>query len=235
MRNKRLNNKLIRIITLLTGLFLTAIIYAQEAQESDLLYNATIRADVEAAKKALASGADINRQSDNGYTSLMWACTYSSRPGYAEVAKFLISEGADVNIRANDGSTALLEAAESSKEITLMLVEKGADITARRDDGRGIFTSCIFGILMGATDIELAEFMLSKGADVNEAATSGDVEGWAAIHYAVNHGNEELVSFLIKNGANVNAKTKEGLAPLSLALSNEYSGIAETLKAAGAK
>lgn len=234
MRNKRLNNKLIRIITLLTGLFLTAIIYSQEAQESDLLYNATIRADVEAAKKALAEGADINRQSDNGYTALMWASTYSSRSPYDEVAKFLISEGAAVNIRANDGSTALLEAAENSKEITLMLVEKGADITARRDDGRGIFTSCIFGILMGATDIELAEFMLSKGADVNETATSGDVENWAAIHYAASNGNKELISFLIKKGADVNAKTAEGKTPLSL-VGSKNPEIIEILKVAGAE
>ena len=234
MKKKRLNNKLIRISTLLTGLFLTAILYAQEAQESDPLYSATIRADIEAAKKALDEGADINRQSDNGYTALMWASTYSSRSPYDEMAKFLINAGADVNISANDGTTALLDAAENSKEITLMLVEKGADITARRDDGRGIFTSCIFGILMGATDIELAELMLSKGADVNETATSGDVEGWAAIHYACSNGNKELISFLIKKGANVRAKTADGKTPLSL-IGSENTEIINILKAAGAE
>ncbi len=209
-------------------------INAQEAQESDPLYSATIRADVEAAKKALADGADINRQSDNGYTALMWASTYSSRSPYDEMAKFLINAGADVNIRANDGTTALLDAAERSKEITLMLLEKGADITVRRDDGRGIFTSCIFGILMGATDLELAELMLSKGADVNEAATSGDVEGWAAIHYACSNGNKDLVSFLIKKGADVNAKTADGKTPISL-VGSKHPEIVEMLKAAGAK
>ncbi len=232
MRNKRLNNKLIRIITIMIGLFLSANIHAQE---SDPLYSATIRADIEAAKKALAEGADINRQSDNGYTALMWASTYSSRSPYDDMAKFLINEGADVNIRANDGTTALLEAAESSKEISLMLLEKGADITARRDDGRGIFTSCIFGILMGdTTDLELAELMLSKGADVNEAAISGDVEGWAAIHYACSNGNKELIEFLLKKGADVKAKTADGKTPLSLVGSNQAE-IIEILKSAGAK
>ncbi|MGM0667561.1 MAG: ankyrin repeat domain-containing protein, partial [Bacteroidota bacterium] len=201
----------------------------------DPLYSATIRADIEGVKKALADGADINRQTENGYTSLMWACTYSSKPEYAEVAKYLIAEGADMNIRAKDGTTAILDAAENSEEITKMLLEKGADLKALRDDGRGIFTSVIFGILMGSVDLEFAEFILSKGADVNEAATSGDVEGWAGIHYAVSNGNKELVRFLVEKGADVNAKTKEGLTPLSLAESNEYSGIVEILKKAGAE
>ena len=164
----------------------------------------------------------------------MWASTYSNRSPYDEVAEFLINAGADVNISAKDGTTAILDAAESSEEITKLLIEKGADINARRDDGRGIFTSVIFGILMGTVDLEFAEFILSKGGDVNEAATSGDVQGWAPIHYAVSNGNEELVTFLVKNGADVNAKTADGKTALSLAQSNEYEGIIKILKAGGA-
>lgn len=233
MENKKINRKTVAVVAIVTGLFISAGLFAQEDFGQDPLYSATLKADTVAVKKALAEGADINRQSENGYTSLMWACTYSNRPPYDEVAKFLIKAGADVNISAKDGTTAILDAAESSKEITLMLVEKGADITARKDDGRGIFTSCIFGILMGATGYELAEFFLSKGADVNEAATSGDVADWAAIHYAASNGNAELLKFLIKNGANVNAVTADGKTPLSLAGSNTE--IAELLKAAGAR
>ncbi|MEZ5000661.1 MAG: ankyrin repeat domain-containing protein [Bacteroidales bacterium] len=143
MKNLTFKNKSVSFIIIVTGLFLTANLTAQEAPESDPLYSATIRADIEAAKKALAEGADINSQSNNGYTALMWASAYSNRSPYDEMAKFLISAGADVNIRANDGTTAILEAAESSKEITLMLVEKGADITARRDDGR-VYSQAVF-------------------------------------------------------------------------------------------
>jgi ankyrin repeat protein len=87
---------------------------------------------------------------------------------------------------------------------------------------------------MGATDIELAEYMLSKGADVNESATSGDVEGWTAIHYACSNGNMELIKFLIKNGADVKAKTANGKTPLSL-IGSKHLEIAEILKAAGAE
>ncbi len=234
MKNEKINTKYVTIIAIIIGMFLSANLFPQEDFGQDPLYSATIKADINGVKKALAGGADINRQTENGYTSLMWACSWASRPGYFDVAKYLIEAGADINIRANDGSTALLEAAEGSKEISLMLMEKGADITARRDDGRGIFTSCIFGILMGKVDIGFAELLLSKGADVNEAATTGDVAGWAAIHFAASNGNEELIKFLIKNGADVNAKTADGKTPRSLAGSSNP-GITEILKAAGAK
>jgi len=235
MKNKLLDKKYVTIFLIITALLMATHLFAQEDWGQDPLYSATIRADIEGVKKALENGADINRQSENGYTSLMWASTYSQTPEYAEVAKFLISAGADLNICAKDGTTAILDAAESSEEITKLLLEKGADIKALRNDGRGIFTSCIFGILMGNTDLGLAEFVLEKGADINEKATSGDVEGWAAIHYAVSNGNEELVSFLVKKGADVNAITKDGLTPLSIANSNEYAAIAQILKVAGAK
>lgn len=234
MKTKTLLKKLFTVITLVAGLFMSEILSAQEDFGQDPLYIATIKADTVAAKKALADGADINRQSDNGYTALMWASTYSNRAPYDKMAKFLIHAGADVNIPAKDGTTAILEAAESSEEITKLLLNKGADINARKDDGRGIFTSVIFGILMGTVDLKFAEFILSKGGDVNEAASSGDVEGWAAIHYAASNENGELIKFLIKNGADVNAKTADGKTPLSLAGSSNP-GITEILKAAGAK
>ncbi len=234
MKNIEINKKLIALITILAGLLVTIDLFAQDTG-GNAVYDATIRANVDGVKQALDTGADINAQSDNGYSPLMWACTYSSRANYAEVAKYLILAGADVNITANDGTTALLEAAESSAEITQLLLNKGADIKARRDDGRGLFTSCIFGILMDRVDYELAEFVLSKGADVNEAATSGDIEGWAPIHYAVSNGNEELIRFLVKNGADVNATTKDGKTPLSIASEAGNEEIIAILKSHKAK
>lgn len=234
MKTYCLSKKTLQLVVTLTLMLIAYGLSAQEDFGQDPLYSATIKADTVAVKKALAEGAEINRQSDNGYTSLMWACSWASRPGYFEVAKYLIEAGADVTIRANDSTTAVIVAAGRSEEITKLLMEKGADITARRDDGTGIFTSCIFGILRGAVDLKFAEFLLTKCADVNEAAISGDVAGWAAIHYAASNGNAELLKLLIKNDANVNAVTADGKTPLSLAGSSNPE-IAEILKAAGAR
>lgn len=115
MKNKISTKKIVSVITILTGFFISSTLSAQEDFGQDPLYSATIQADIEGIKKALAEGADINRQSDNGYTALMWASTYSNRSPYDEVAEFLINAGADVNISAKDGATAILDAAESSE------------------------------------------------------------------------------------------------------------------------
>jgi ankyrin repeat protein len=214
-----------------SGCFL---LIAQEA-EQDPLYSAVIRADMAKAKEVIASGADMNRQSDNGYTPLMWACTYSSRAEYAGVAKLLIAEGADVNRAAVDGTTALMEAAGNSREIFDLLLEKGADIRALRENGTGVLTSSIFGVLMGSVSLDLVDFVLSKGLDINEASKSGDAIGWTPLHFAVANGKDDLVTLLIRNGANVNAVAEGGFTPLLLAENNEYEEIVKQLKAAGAK
>ena len=58
-----------------------------------------------AVVQALATheGIDLNQQSNNGNTALMWAV----ERGHLEVAQALINAGADVNLQNKDGKTAL--------------------------------------------------------------------------------------------------------------------------------
>lgn len=113
------------MLAILTFFFISTPLSAQEDFGQDPLYSASIRADIEGIKKALAEGADINRQSDNGYTALMWASTYSKRAPYDEMAKFLINAGADVNAVTADGKTPLSLAGSSDPEITGILKAAG--------------------------------------------------------------------------------------------------------------
>ena len=48
------------------------------------------------------------------------------------------------------------------------------------------------------------------------------------------HGQILAATVLLKNGANVNAKTNDGLTPLSVAQSNGHTRMVELLKANGA-
>jgi len=190
--------------------------------------------DMEGVKKLLAAGADINEESEVGgagtVTPLFIASSY-----YEDMAKLLISKGAEVNTRTSKGQTPLMAACYLSEEVARLLIEKGADVTAKSNDGTGTFTYCFMGIMGGKTSTGLAELMLSKGANVDDAAPSGEIAGYTCLMMASRNGKPELVKFLVKNGANVNAKAKDGSTPLGLATKENDAEMVELLKSLGAE
>jgi ankyrin repeat protein len=234
------------------------------AQESDLLSRVRAN-DIEAVKALIAAGNDVNYQPDDmmGYTALELTTDTvmmnllisagadinhkSKMTGYTplmnalnscnnEIAKFLIDNGADIKIKANDGATALILACGCSEQITKELLEEGADIHAVTDRGMGVFSQCTnVGLRRGTVSYEFAEFLLSKGADIDETNTTDYYGGYTPLFWAVESGNEKLVSFLVEHGANVNAKSNKGKTPLSIATEAGSTNIVEILKAHGAK
>ena len=115
----------------------------------------------------------------------------------------------------------------------MLLVSKGAEINVK--DGTGAFTLCISGIMGGGVSTTLAEFLLSKGANVDETETSGPTAGYTILMMAAGNNKLDLVKFLIKNGANVNAKAKDGATPLSMAMKENDAAMIKLLKDSGAK
>ena len=217
------------VVLSVVGLFASSRLLAQQVDE---LFNKVMQNDIEAVKELIASGADINQQNEMyGHTPLIIACNYD----YVELAIFLMSEGADVNIQGKDGSTALIAAGSNSQELVELLLSKGADVHAKMTNGTGVFTQCINGILMDRISIQLAKTLVAKGIDVDESATSGPAEGYTPLMTAARNNKLELVSFLIENGANVNAKGNDGTTALSLAVKKAHQDIIDVLKSNGAK
>ncbi len=197
------------------------------------LMTKVIENDIEAVKKLLASGVDVNEKDEQyGSTPFIMACSYS---GYTEMVKLLLSNGADPNIQDKIyGTTALIAAAGVSKEVVEMLLENGADIHVKRFDDTSAFTACVNGILRERVNTELASLLLSKGANVNEASTSGPAEGFTCLMMAARNNSPDLVKFLVTNGADVNIKAKDGSTALSLAGKQKDVEMAQLLKDLGA-
>lgn len=64
-----------------------------------------------------------------------------------------------------------------------------------------------------ADDVEIAKYLISKGAKINIQ----DSTGQTALHVASTMGSDNMVSFLIKNGADVTTKEKNGFTALDFA------------------
>ena len=106
------------------------------------------------------------------------------------------------------------------------LVRAGADINARNSEGLTLVQMAI----KDRTE-DIAEILLSLGADVNLKAHSN---GYTAMHYAADSGDEDLVALLLKHKANVNIADKRGETPLHIAAHEGHEDTVRKLLDAGA-
>ncbi|KAF6200969.1 hypothetical protein GE061_005416, partial [Apolygus lucorum] len=66
-------------------------------------------------------------------------------------------------------------------------------------------------------NLDLVEFLVEHGADVNK----GDNEGWTPLHATASCGFISIAKYLIENGANVAAVNNDGELPVDVAESDE--------------
>ena len=75
-----------------------------------------------------------------------------------------------------------------------------------------------------------ARALLAERADANDA----DADGTTALHWAVHHGDAELVAMLLDAGAKVDARNRYGVPPLHLAAENGDAALTKLLLDRGA-
>ncbi|MFC2094528.1 ankyrin repeat domain-containing protein, partial [Bacteroidota bacterium] len=145
----------------------------------------------------ISRGADVNFKGKEGRTPLMWAAGNS-----LENTKILLENGADVKAKADDGMNAFLQSnfgilsKKVSTDVMDLLLENGADVNSALTgkDASG-WTALLFATING--NIQLAEYLILKGANVNHTSN----EGSTALSLARQEKYEELVSLLKKHGA----------------------------------
>lgn len=118
-----------------------------------------------------------------------------------------LEAGVDIESQDEFGQTALhIAAMNDQPNIIKILIEKGASIDAR--DGND------WTPLYGATlddNLKCALILLQNNANPN---VIGAGDGCTPLILAANNGNKDLITLLIKSGAEVNAATKSGWTAL---------------------
>lgn len=197
----------------------------KEDKDGDTLLHVAAGSDtsVEIFDFLLSKGMEINTPNKAGRTPLHLAAVGSLGKHGAvhiwqpdiEVFKYLISKGADVHAKDNDGKTPLDVALAivvlfDDLESVKWLVSQGTKFENVPTLLHGTVGSRNF---TGFANLELTQFLVSGGADVNGRNGDGETPLHVVAH-SPDIGTIKIAQFLVSKGADVNAKDKKGKTPL---------------------
>jgi len=177
------------------------------------LHLASLNGHLEVVKALLDKGANPSVMNKSGSMPLHDAIA----KGHVEVVQYLLEKGAAKDLNTLYNFKTPLHLAGDNIEIVQALIEYGADVNGKQQDPNG-FVWGFVGIggetpLHIATSdgaLEMAQFFLEKGADVN----AKDNGGKTPLHIATSDGALEMAKLLVEKGADVNAKDNGGKTPL---------------------
>ncbi|KAL8919693.1 MAG: hypothetical protein Q9208_006646 [Pyrenodesmia sp. 3 TL-2023] len=144
---------------------------------------------------------------------------------------WFLDRGADPNACIRGWDSPMHRAAMlSSLSVIKLLRKHGGSVN------HGVFQAAASSIERGR--IEVLEFLLDEGALIDEVEYEWDPEifkkNWArvfgtALHHAAKGGNEEVVDFLLLNGARQDIKDSKGKTPVEYAREKGHDKIAAIL------
>ena len=206
-----------------------------------LMYVCRYNGDDELVKEIIKAGADVNALNNRKLTALMFAPS-------ASAAEILIKAGASPNVKDYDGITPLHKAARSGNiKLLKVLLNAKADINAADNQGKTpLMYAAVFNNYMivegfppkhiASNERHLAalQILIAAGADVNAADKQGNTALiWAArlgkagefndidiVKSDDGGGQTGIIRELLKAGADINAKDKQGFTALKHAQLN---------------
>ncbi|XP_065838890.1 serine/threonine-protein phosphatase 6 regulatory ankyrin repeat subunit B-like isoform X2 [Oscarella lobularis] len=146
---------------------------------------------------------------------------------YLEILEYFLSMGWDIESRVTKtGSTGFLYAALQGfvKGVDLF-VERGCNIEAKNDLGNGALAcACLGG------DLEIVKKVIGMGLSVNETHEND----YISLHCACDCGDHvAIATYLIENGANIEAENIFGQTPFLLACYCQRVGVVDLLISKG--
>ena len=161
-------------------------------------------------------GSLSNAKNEKGQSAVMLA-VYTGRK---EIRDLLLAHGIELQLH---------EAAAAGQLARVKEIVDGDPALANQFSPDG-FPVLALAAVFGHGDV--AEYLFSKSADVNATATNGT--GYNALTGAVASGHAQIVSWLLKNGANANYRYGGGYSPLITAAANGHLEIVKILLEHGA-
>lgn len=115
--------------------------------------------DVEAVRRHLRSGVDINALDRYGQTALMLAV----HRGHGEIVQLLVEHGADLNVTAKYNLSALMLAVVAGHEnIARLLARAGADLSIKGSGAPGFAGKSAYDLAVSRQMEELYEELKPK-------------------------------------------------------------------------
>uniref|UniRef100_W5MFT8 Poly [ADP-ribose] polymerase n=1 Tax=Lepisosteus oculatus TaxID=7918 RepID=W5MFT8_LEPOC len=207
------------------------------------LHNACSYGHYEVAELLVTHGAVVNVADLWKFTPLHEAAA----KGKYEICKLLLQHGADPTKKNRDGNTpldlvkdgdtdiqdllrgdaALLDAAKKGCLARVKKLCSPENVNCRDTQGRH---STPLHLAAGYNNLEVAEYLLQHGAEVN----SQDKGGLIPLHNAASYGHVDVAALLIKYHACVNATDKWAFTPLHEAAQKGRTQLCALLLAHGA-
>jgi uncharacterized protein len=184
--------RVLRLLVLLSSIAFLLVSTVRGAGDSAIT-RAVKGGDLTSVRKLIATHVDVNDQSGDGSTPLLWAAHSSN----VDIARALLGAGAKADIPNNYGITPLLEASRiGNVDMMDLLLKAGADPKRAHPEGE---TPLMAASRSGS--VPAVRTLLDRGVDVN-AADSFQKE--TALMWASAQGHLDVVDTLLKAGANPN-------------------------------
>ncbi len=178
-----------------------------------LLYVVAYSSNLDAIRLLIEYGADVQTHCTPRYEALFIAIINNSSP---DVTELLINNGANLIEKDNEGNTALILAStfNPNSKVVDKLLEYGLQTNAKNKFGHD-------SLMMAAYEngsIPVLQSLLDNEANVNAT----DPDGHTALMAAALRGNDNVMQYLIRRGADFKAIDKQGLSILDYYNKRQY-------------
>ena len=189
------------------------ILYAMGARLENEFLSAVVAGDVDAVKKELGNGADVNAEAAcvKGMTAVALATINPD----TTILSMLVAKGANVNVSSDTVAQTPIRIAVGTSNLAAfkILADAGADLTVK-DDGYSLLHRAA---QFKKTDdsLEIIKLLLAKGADINAVTDEGYTPLMLLLFWVESTDEDyeqtvEALKIMLAAGADPSLATKKG-------------------------